>query len=387
MANPKIGWFFGWLSFWFLTTGAVAMANALASQALMPLLGMAPDEDVARMITVAVLVVEAVLVIASTRLLGTITSSAVGLELAIVVVLVIGLGAVMVFTGSGTADNLISRGIAVDAPNYFAIGGGLMAGMIIGLTTLVGFDQAANVAEEAKDPFRSVPRAIVSSAMASAVLGLVFVVILTLGIKDIARVSSSGSPVATIIGDQLGPVMERILLVGIVFAMFGAGMVTIAACSRQVFAMARDRRFPAHKLMRRVNPRTRTPVPATVLICVVGVVLMVALPGEALMQLIIGGTILPALIYGATVVLYLSVRKRLDSKEGAFSLGRFELPVAYAALMWVALALFALLSPPDAVVPGLVVLGLIVAGGIYFASMLLFNREVLETEPGEPGAF
>ena len=202
------------------------MANALASQALMPLLGMAPDEDVARMITVAVLVIEAVLVIASTRLLGTITSSAVGLELAIVVVLVIGLGAVMVFTGSGTADNLVSRGIAVDAPNYFAIGGGLMAAMIMGLTTLVGFDQAANLAEEAKDPFRSVPRAIVSSAMASAVLGLVFVVILTLGIKDIARVSSSGSPVATIIRDQLGPVMERILLVGIVFAMFGAGMVT-----------------------------------------------------------------------------------------------------------------------------------------------------------------
>jgi len=55
--------------------------------------------------------------------------------------------------------------------------------------------------------------------------------------------------------------------------------------------------------------------------------------------------------------------------------------------MWVALAIFALLSPPDALVPGLVVLGLIVAGGIYFASMLLVNREVLETEPGEPGAF
>ena len=71
--------------------------------------------------------------------------------------------------------------------------------------------------------------------------------------------------------------------------MFGAGMVVMAACSRQVFAMARDKRFPAHGLMRRVNPRTQTPVPATILILVVGVVLMVALPGEALMQLIIGG--------------------------------------------------------------------------------------------------
>ena len=76
--------------------------------------------------------------------------------------------------------------------------------------------------------------------------------------------------------------------------------------------------------MRRVNPRTQTPVPATILILVVGVVLMVALPGEALMQLILGGTILPALIYGAIVVLYLAVRKRLEHKEGGFNLGRFE---------------------------------------------------------------
>src|SRR5690348_15626978 len=84
LANPKIGWLFGWLTFWFLATGAVAMANALASQALMPLLGMAPDENVARLITLALLLVEAVLVIASTRLLGMVTSSAVTLELAIV---------------------------------------------------------------------------------------------------------------------------------------------------------------------------------------------------------------------------------------------------------------------------------------------------------------
>jgi amino acid transporter len=104
---------------------------------------------------VAILIVQAVLVIASTRLLGLITSSAVGIELGIIVVLVIVLAAVMVFTGSGNLANLSSRGITLDSPNYFAIGGGLMAGMIMGLTTLVGFDSAANLAEEAKDPFKS----------------------------------------------------------------------------------------------------------------------------------------------------------------------------------------------------------------------------------------
>ena len=121
-----------------------------------------------------------------------------------------------------------------------------MFAIIMGLTTLVGFDSAANLAEEAKDPFRSVPRAIVASVVAAAVLGFMFLIALTLAIKDVASVTDSGSPVATIIRDQLGPVVERILLAGIVFAMFGAGMVMMAAGSRQVFAMARDARFPAH---------------------------------------------------------------------------------------------------------------------------------------------
>src|SRR6476659_7920237 len=167
LANPKIGWGFGWLTFCYLVIAVVAMDNALASQALMPLAGVAPNENTARLITLMVLLIQAVLVIASTRLLGIITSSAVGIELAIVVVLVIGLGAVMLFTGSGTLDILTSRGITAGTPNYFAVGGGLMAGMIMGLTTLVGFDSAANLAEEAKDPFRSVPRAIVSSVVAA----------------------------------------------------------------------------------------------------------------------------------------------------------------------------------------------------------------------------
>jgi amino acid transporter len=383
LANPKIGWLFGWLTFWYLAIAVVALDNALASQAFMPLVGMQEDEGTARLITVAILILQAMLVIASTRLLGLITSGAVGIELAIVVVLVIALAAVMVFAGSGDLDNLTSRGITAADPNYFAIGGGLMAGMIMGLTTLVGFDSAANLAEEAKDPFRSVPRAIVASVVAAGVLGLVFLVALTVAIKDIPSVSASGSPVAAIIRDQLGPMTERILLAGLTFAMFGAGMVVMAACSRQVFAMARDERFPAHALMRRVNPRTQTPVPATILILVVGVVLMLALPGAALLQLIIGSTILPALIYGAIVILYLAVRKRLEHKEGGFSLGRFELPVAIAALIWEAVVLFVLVTPGDATVPTLIVIGLILAGGVYFAYMMIFNRAVLDIEPGE----
>jgi amino acid transporter len=120
------------------------------------LFGMAPDENTARMFTLVVLVIQAVLVVLSTRLVGLITSAAVGLELVIVVVLTVALFIAVAVTGDGAVSNLTSRGITAGAPNYFAIGGGLMAAMIMGIATLVGFDAAANMAEEAKNPFRSV---------------------------------------------------------------------------------------------------------------------------------------------------------------------------------------------------------------------------------------
>ncbi|MDT5135144.1 MAG: hypothetical protein QOE41_4455, partial [Mycobacterium sp.] len=57
----------------------------------MTLLGMEPNEGTARLITIVVLLIQAVLAIASTRIVAMINSGAVGLELVIVVVLAISL--------------------------------------------------------------------------------------------------------------------------------------------------------------------------------------------------------------------------------------------------------------------------------------------------------
>jgi amino acid transporter len=387
LANPKIGWMFGWLSFSYLAIGVVTVDNALASTALIPLLGMEQDDDTARVITVVVVLIQAVLVIASTRLVGLITSGAVGLELIIVVVLTVALFIAVAVTGEGSVSNLVSRGVAQGAHDYFAIGGGLMAAMIMGLATLVGFDSAANMAEEAKDPFRSVPRAIVGSVVAAAVLGMVFVIALTIAIDNIPNATATDSPVALVLHDQLGPVMERSLLVAIVFAFFGAGLVTLATCARMVFAMSRDARFPAHQLMRRVNPRTQTPIPATILIVVVGIALMAVLPGDALLKLLTVGGLIGSVLYGAIIVLYLAVRKRLGTQEDAFDLGRFEMPVAIGALVWSAVVVFVLVSPHEALAAVMISVGILLAGGVYFAYLLISNREVLETEPGATDAF
>lgn len=384
LVNPRVGWWFGLLSFYYLGIAVVAVDNALASQALMPLVGLAPDERTARIVTLAVLLVQAALTILSTRIVGIINASAVGVEVIVVGVLVIALLAAVALTGSGSAANLTSRGVAASDPEYFALGGGLMLAMLMGLATLVGFDASANLAEEAKDPYRSVPRAIVGSVLAAGLLGLAFLVALTIAIPDVPRITGSGSAVASILRAQLGPVMETVLLIAINFAFFACGMVVMATAARLVFAMARDGRFPASRFMRRVHPRTQTPIPATLLVFVGGVVLMLALPGEAMLQLITASTILPVLLYGATVVLYLRVRAGLDRREGAFDLGRFERPVAVAALAWLVVALVVLVAPSAARVPMLIVAGLLLLGGVYFVGLVAFDRQSLWGEARDP---
>ncbi|MGU3294791.1 amino acid permease [Williamsia sp. M5A3_1d] len=381
LANPRIGWIFGWLTFCYLITGLTAIDNAMASQCLMPLFNMAPDEFTARVITVVILLVQAVLAIASTRVVGMVNSVAVVVEVAIVVVLVVGLLVVVAVTGDGSVDNLTSRGVTAGSSEYWAFGGGLMATMIVGLATLVGFDSAANMAEEAKNPHRTVPRAIVGSVVAAGVLGMLFLIALTVAIGDVDTVSKSGSPVADILRTELGAPMERILLVCVGVAFFGGGMVTMTSCARTVFAMARDGRFPAHRVLRRVNPRTQTPIGATVLPLLIGIVTMVVLPGDALIELITAGTLFPAITYGLIVVLYLAVRRRLGHTEGAFSLGRFDVPIAIAALAWAIFAVVVLVSPMSTATPVVIVVGLIAVGAAYLVSMLAFRRSVLADEP------
>jgi hypothetical protein len=53
------------------------------------------------------------------------------------------------------------------------------------------------------------------------------------------------------------------------------------------------------------------------------------------------------------------------------------------ALLWLLVALIVLVTPGAALVPVLVVIGLLLVGGLYFLAMLMFDRKSLWTEPGD----
>ena len=271
LANPKIGWVFGWLTFCYLAIGVVAVDNALASHGVHAAVRHAPDEDTARLITVVVLLVQAVLVIASTRLAGMDQLEAVATRAGDRRALVIALIIAVVVTGSGSARE----------PR--------LARCRHGLRRLLRHRRRADGRDDhgphharglrlRGEPGRGGQGSLSQTSRARSwdrwsrpeCSGLGFLIALTIAIKDIPRVTASGSPVAAIIRDQLGSGGEKSFLSAITIAFFGAGMAVMTACSRIVFAMARDARFPAHRLMRRVNPRTQTPIPATILILLSG---------------------------------------------------------------------------------------------------------------------
>jgi amino acid transporter len=111
---------------------------------------------------------------------------------------------------------------------------------------------------------------------------------------------------------------------------------------------------------------------------------MAVMPGDALLQLIMAGTIVTMLPYLMTIILYLVKRHKLDREQGGFDLGRWQWPVAIGTLVWVVFASFIVISTSPTLAPIVLAFGLSAAGALYFVYMWKFNRKVLEDEPDDP---
>ena len=81
------------------------------------------------------------------------------------------------------------------------------SGFLLGAFTIVGFESAANLAEETNDPERVVPRAMWQAVLASGVLGFIFLVAVTLAAGDPVALAESGTPIADVIDKTLGSVV------------------------------------------------------------------------------------------------------------------------------------------------------------------------------------
>lgn len=187
------------------------------------------------------------------------------------------------------------------------------------------------------------PRAMCNAVLASGVLGFVFLIAVTLAAGDPVALAESGTPIADVINTTLGSVVATLLLLMVVLAIFACGLVIMITGVRLTWAMSRDERFPGWQQWSQISPRFHTPFKATLLyLALAQLILAIFAHSEtALFTLFSAATLLPAVMYASTVVLYLVKRTSLPV-NGKFDLGKWEIPILVVAVVWLAfeLALF-----------------------------------------------
>jgi amino acid transporter len=290
----------------------------------------------------------------------------------------------VIFSGKGDWGNLVSTG-AVPAEGYLGWLGPFMLSALLGAYTLVGWEAAANMSEETHNPKQVVPRAMVRAVLISGTVGMLFLMVITAGIGDqIEAVTASSSPVALIIENTVGPMLATIMLVVVCVAIFACGLVIMTSNSRLIHAMARDGRIPFAETFAKVPRPTSGPIWATVLAggSSIAIVFCFITNPDALAALLGAGTLLPAIIYSATVVLFIATRRRYEMHPDDFKLGKWELPVVIGACLWLIIELAIFIIPEDFRVAQYYTLGSIVVGAVVFSVVWKTRRAQLVKEPG-----
>lgn len=147
-----------------------------------------------------------------------------------------------------TAIVIVRHGTVVDPAQLNVTSlpiGGVMSSLAFAVFSFVGFESAATLAKEAKNPTRAIPLAVTLSA---AVAGGFFVIItyfMILGVGDEAKViGDSASPFAEITTRAGLTWAAAIVYAAALISMFACGIASINAASRMMFSMGRYRFLP-----------------------------------------------------------------------------------------------------------------------------------------------
>jgi putrescine importer len=160
------------------------------------------------------------------------------------------------FTGDGTASGL----------------GPILGGAAILCLSFLGFDAVSTMSEEAKDPTRSVPKAIMIATVVCGLIffGLSYVSQLVFPSNQFADVDSGSLDVMTSAGGQF---LNTFFTAAYIAGCIGSALTSQASVARILYAMGRDGIMP-RKVFGHVSVKFATP---TFAIMVVSVISLAAL--------------------------------------------------------------------------------------------------------------
>jgi APA family basic amino acid/polyamine antiporter len=133
--------------------------------------------------------------------------------------------------------------------------------------TFVGLDSVAAAGEEAKNPHRNLPLAILIALVTVTVL-YVLTALVAVAAQPSDQFEGQEAGLAQILEDVTGSSWPgTALAAGAIISIFSVTLVSLYGQTRILFAMARDGMIP--ELFHKVNPRTLTPIANTVIVAAV----------------------------------------------------------------------------------------------------------------------
>lgn len=179
------------------------------------------------------------------------------------------LGVVVVFIALGWSfinpDNYVPY-IPANTGTFGEFGiSGIFRGAGVVFFVFIGFDIIATMAQEAKNPQRTMPIGIIGSLVICTLLFGVFSFVMT-GLAHYTEFKNSAAPVAVAIEKTPYFWLSQIIILAIIIGYTSVILVDLLGQSRVFFSMSRDGLLP--KLFSEVHPKFRTPYKGNIILCV-----------------------------------------------------------------------------------------------------------------------
>jgi amino acid transporter len=197
--------------------------------------------------------------------------------------------------------------------------------MMTAVWTIGAFDSCVHMSEEAKNATYGVPIGICGSISVCGLLGWIIIIVINACINpNIEEVISTptGFPIAQLFYDSLGKKWAIALMSLMATCQWLMGSSLITACSRQIWAFARDDGLPFCNIVKVVNKKLKVPMRAVGLSCILGLMLgCLCLAGSAAANALFTLYVCGCYLAWCTPILLKLIYGENKFKPGTFFLG------------------------------------------------------------------
>jgi urea carboxylase system permease len=212
--------------------------------------------------------------------------------------------------------------------------GTFLVAMFMSLFVIYGFDTAATLAEETRNPRREGPKAILYSIIGAFVIGGIFIWATLMAVPGTlaSGVKSALSP-AAIIDANFSNAFATTYLTVVSIAIFICLLSIQANVMRLTFGMARDDQLPASRALKTVSPALHTPWVASIVVALLSAIPFAQYAGVAILAT--GATAMIYLSYFLVGIAILHARlKGWPTRDAPFKLGKWGLPASIVGLAY-----------------------------------------------------